>query len=42
MGTGNLPEKEFGIMIVKVIQDLGGMEAKMEMRQKCLPKTQKN
>ena len=40
---GNLPEKEFRIMIVKMIQDL-----KKEWRQrlrrckKCLPKTYKN
>ena len=32
MELGNLPEKEFRIMIVKVIQDLGKrMEAKIEM-----------
>ena len=31
---GNLPEKEFRIMIVKMIQDLGKrMEAKMEKMQ---------
>ena len=31
---GNLPEKEFGIMIVKMIQDLGKrMEAKIEKMQ---------
>ena len=35
---GNLPEKEFRIMIVKMIQDLGKrMEAKIE--KKCLTKT---
>ena len=35
MEIGNLPEKEFRIMIVKMIQDLGGkkMEAKMENMQ---------
>ena len=43
MKIGNLPEKEFRIMIVKMIQDL-----KKEWRQrlrrckKCLPKTYKN
>ena len=43
---GNLPEKEFRIMIVKMIQDLGiRMDAKIERRQrsrrckKCLTKT---
>ena len=38
---GNLPEKEFRIMIVKMIQDLWKrMEAKIEqMQKKCLPKT---
>ena len=31
---GNLPEKEFSIMIVKMIQDLGKrMEAKIEKKQ---------
>jgi len=31
---GNLPEKEFRIMIVKMIRDLGErMEAKIEMMQ---------
>ena len=31
MEIGNLPEKEFRIMIVKMIQDLGkNMEAKIE------------
>ena len=44
--SSNLPEKEFKIMIVKMIQDLGkSMESKTEKRQKlrrckgCLPKT---
>ena len=37
---GNLPEKEFRIMIVKMVQNLGKrMEAKIEKMQKCLPKT---
>ena len=37
---GNLPEKEFRIMIVKMIQDLGKrMEAKIENMKKCLTKT---
>ena len=32
--TGNIPEKEFRIMIVKMIQDLGKrMEAKIEKMQ---------
>ena len=36
---GNLPEKEFRIMIVKVIQDLGKrMEAKMEKMQEMFTK----
>jgi len=36
---GNLPEKEFRIMIVKVIQDLGKrMEAKIEKMQEMLTK----
>ena len=35
MEIGNLPEKEFRIMIVKMIQDLGKrMEAKIEKMQK--------
>ena len=35
MGIGSLPEKEFRIMIVKMIQDLGKrMEAKIEKMQK--------
>ena len=34
METGNLPEKEFKIVIVKVIQDLGKrVEAKIERMQ---------
>ena len=34
MAIGNLPEKEFRIMIVKMIQDLRRrMEAKIEKRQ---------
>ena len=37
--TGNLPEKEFTIMIVKMIQDLGKrMEAKIEKRQEMFNK----
>ena len=51
---GNLPEKEFRIMIVKMIQDLGKMEKMQETRRtkeqrqrlrrckKYLPKTYKN
>ena len=40
---GNLPEKDFRIMTVKMIQDLGKrMEAKIEKMQKCLTKTKKN
>ena len=36
---GNLPEKEFRIMIVKVIQDLGKtMEAKIEKMQEMFNK----
>ena len=36
---GNLPEKEFRIMIVKMIQDLGKrMEAKMEKMQEMFNK----
>ena len=34
--TGKLPENEFRIMIVKMIQDL---RKTMEKMQKCLPKT---
>ena len=37
--TGNLPEKEFRIMIVKMIQDLRKrMEAKIEKLQEMLTK----
>ena len=37
--TGNLPEKEFRIMIVKMIQDFGKrMEAKNEKMQKMFNK----
>ena len=36
---GNVPEKEFIIMIMKMIQDLGKTKEKM---QECLPKTYKN
>ena len=36
---GNLPEKEFRIMIVKLIQDLGKrMQSKIEMRQEMFNK----
>ena len=39
MEIGNLPEKEFRIMIVKLSQDLGKRkEAKMEKTQKILRK----
>ena len=39
MEIGNLPEKEFRIMIVKVIQDLGKrMEAKIENMQEMFNK----
>ena len=39
MEIGNLPEKEFRIMIVKMIQDLGKrMEAKIEKMQEMLNK----
>ena len=39
MEVGNLPEKEFRIMIVKMIQDLGiRMEAKVEKMQEMLNK----
>ena len=39
MEIGNLPEKEFRIMIVKMIQDLGKrMEAKMEQMQEMFNK----
>ena len=38
---GNLPEKEFRIMIVKMIQDLGKrMEAKIEKMQEVFNKDQ--
>ena len=37
--TGNPPEKEFRIMIVKMIEDLGKtMEAKIEMMQEMFNK----
>ena len=37
---GNLPEKEFRIMIVKMIQDLGKrMEQRSRRGKKCLSKT---
>ena len=40
---GKLPEKEFRIMTVKMIQDLGNrMEAWIEKIQKCLTRTKKN
>ena len=39
VGIGNLPEKEFRIMIVKMIQDLGKrMEAKIEKMQEMFNK----
>ena len=39
MEIGNLPEKEFRIMIVELIQDLGKrMEAKIEKRQEMFNK----
>ena len=39
MDTGNLPEKELKIMIVKMIQDLGKrMEANIEKMQKMFTK----
>ena len=39
METGNLPEKEFRIMIVKTIQNLGKrMEVKIEKRQETFIK----
>ena len=39
MDIGSLPEKEFRIMIVKMIQDLGKrMEAKIEKVQEMLNK----
>ena len=41
---GNLPEKEFRIMIMKMIQDLGKRNGEKKLRRckKCLPKTYKN
>ena len=43
MEIGNLPEKEFRIMIVKVIQDLGKrMEAKIEKMQEMFTKETNN
>ena len=40
---GNLPEKEFRIMIVKMIQDLGKrMEVKIEKMQQMFNKELKN
>ena len=40
---GNLPEKEFRIMIVKMIQDLKKEWSQRSKRcKKCLTKTQKN
>ena len=39
MEIGNLPEKEFKIMMVKMIQDLGKrMEAKIEKMQEMFNK----
>ena len=40
----NLPEKEFRIMIVKMIQDRGKRNGEKKLRRckKCLPKTYKN
>ena len=36
---GSLPEKEFRVMIVKMIQNLGNrMETRIEKIQKCLTK----
>ena len=41
--TGNLPEKEFRIMIVNMIQDLGKrIGQRLRRCKKCLPKTYKN
>ena len=41
MEIANLPEKEFRIMMVKMIQDLGKrMEAKIEKMQEMLTKNQ--
>ena len=43
MEIGNLPEKEFRIMIVKMIQDLENrMEAKTEKMQEMFTKDQKS
>ena len=43
METGNLPEKEFRIMIVNMIQDLGKrIGQRLRRCKKCLPKTYKN
>ena len=43
MEIGNLPEKEFRIMIVKMIQDLGkAMEKMQEMFTKHLEKLKAN
>ena len=39
---GNLPEKEFRIMIVKLIQDVKEWKQRLRRCKKCLPKTQKN
>ena len=41
METGNLPEKEFRIMIVKMIPDRGKRNGEKKLRRckKCLPKT---
>ena len=40
---GKLPEKEFRIMIMKMIQDLGKrIEARLRRHKKCLPKTYQN
>ena len=36
---GNLPEKEFRIIIANIIQDLASLEAKVEKMQEILPKT---
>ena len=43
MEIGKLLEKEFRLMMVNMIQDLGKrMEAKTEKCKKCLPETNKN
>ena len=40
---GHLPEKEFRIMIMKMIQDLvKRIEARLRRHKKCLPKTYQN